>query len=83
LDRELIDPWGRKAVPASRMVEALLSFVRRALEPLGEWDEVSSIVREIVKRGNEATRQRRAYQVAGRFGDVVDLIFDETSTGRR
>jgi glutamate---cysteine ligase / carboxylate-amine ligase len=81
LDGELIDPWGRKTVPASRMVEALLAFVRPALESLNEWDEVSTIVREIVKRGNGATRQRRAYQIAGRFEDVVDLILNETALG--
>ena len=81
LDGELIDLWGRKTVPASRMVEALLTFIRPALESLGDWDEVSSLVREIVRRGNGATRQRRAYQQAGRFEDVVDLILEETSRG--
>ena len=81
LDGELIDPWGRKTVPASRMVEALLTFVRQPLESLGDWDEVSTLVREIVGRGNGATRQRRAYEVAGRFEDVVDLILDETCRG--
>ncbi len=67
MDGELIDPWGRKAVPASRMVEALLAFVRPSLESLGEWDEVSTLVREILARGNGATRQRRAYQASGKF----------------
>jgi glutamate---cysteine ligase / carboxylate-amine ligase len=81
LEGDLIDPWGRKTVPASRMVEALLAFVRDALESVGEWDEVSTLVREIVRRGNGATRQRRAYQVAGKFEDVVDLILEETAGG--
>ena len=81
LDGDLIDPWGKKTVPASRMVEALLAFVRDPLESLGEWDEVASLVREIVTRGNGATRQRQAYQVAGRYEDVVDLILRETARG--
>ena len=81
LEGELIDLWGRKTVPAGRMVEALLLFLRPTLESLGEWDEVSALVREIVERGNGATRQRRAFQVAGRFEDVVDLILEETSRG--
>ena len=81
LDGELIDPWGRKTVPASRMVEALLTFVRPGLESVGDWDEVSTLTREVVRRGNGATRQRRAFQVAGRFEDVVDLILEETARG--
>jgi len=81
LEGDLVDPWGRKTVPASRMIEALLAFVRPSLEDLGEWDEVSSIVREIQRRGNGAPRQRRAYQKAGRFEDVVDLILEETARG--
>ena len=81
LEGELIDLWGRKTVPAGRMVEALLLFLRPTLDALGEWDEVSSLVRRIVERGNGATRQRRAFQVAGRFEDVVDLILEETSRG--
>ena len=81
LDEELIDPWGRTTVPASRMIEALLAFVRPPLESVGEWDEVSTLVREIVARGNGATRQRRAFERAGKFEDVVDLILDETARG--
>ena len=81
LEGELIDPWGRKTVPSSRMVEALLMFVRPTLESLGEWDEVADLVRRIVAEGNGATRQRRAYKAAGRFEDVVDLILEETSRG--
>jgi carboxylate-amine ligase len=81
LEGDLIDPWARLAVPAHQMVEALLTFTRPALESLGDWDEVSTLVREILGRGNGATRQRRAYQAAGRFEDVVDLILEETARG--
>ena len=81
LDGDLIDPWGRKTVPASRMIEALLAFVRPGLETLGEWDEVSTLAREVVQRGNGATRQRRAFEKSGRFEEVVDLILEETGRG--
>ena len=81
LEGDLIDVWGRKTVPASRMVEALLAFIRPGLEAVGEWDEVSTLAREVVRRGNGATRQRAAYRQAGRFEDVVDLILDETARG--
>lgn len=81
LEGDLIDVWGRKTVPASRMVEALLAFIRPGLEGSGEWDEVSDLAREVVRRGNGATRQRAAYRKAGRFEDVVDLILEETARG--
>jgi carboxylate-amine ligase len=62
-------------------VEKLLSFARPVLEEQGEWDEVSAIARETVERGNGATRQRAAYERAGRLEDVIDLIIAETSKG--
>jgi carboxylate-amine ligase len=38
-------------------------------------------VRDTLKRGNGAKRQRRAYEQAGRFEDVVDLLIEETAQG--
>lgn len=81
LDTELIDVGELRAVPARELVEKFLAFVRPSLEEYGEWDEVSSIVRETMQRGNGATRQREAYKRAGRLEDVVDLIVAETAKG--
>jgi carboxylate-amine ligase len=81
LDGELIDVKARRAVPAARVVEDLLAFVRPALEELGEWDEVSGLVRQTLARGNGARRQREAFARAGRLEDVVDLILAETYQG--
>ena len=47
----------------------------------GEWDEVSALVGQTLRRGNGATRQRAAHARAGRFEDVVDLIIEETARG--
>lgn len=81
LEGDLIDVGTGCAVPAHQMVEKFLAFVRPSLEEYGEWDEVSSIVRETMQRGTGATRQREAYKRTGRLEDVVDLIVAETAKG--
>jgi carboxylate-amine ligase len=81
LDADLIDPYGERAVPAADLVEALLAFVRPSLEEFDDWDEVSALVRDTLGRGNGATRQRRAFERAGRMEDVVDAIVAETARG--
>ncbi len=81
LDADLVDVQAGSSVPAPRLVEKFLSFLRPALEEQGEWDEVAGIVRETLERGNGATRQRQAYTRAGSLEDVVDLIIAETSKG--
>ncbi len=53
--------------------------MRPALEAEGDWDEVRAQVQDTLERGNGAQRQRAAYQRAGRWEDVVDLIVAETA----
>ncbi len=79
LDGELIDLRARKLVPASRMVESMLDFLRPSLESLDEWEEVSGLVRRTLADGNGAMRQREIYRKSGRFQDVVDAILGETA----
>ncbi|MDQ3814273.1 MAG: carboxylate-amine ligase [Armatimonadota bacterium] len=81
LDADLIDVHAGRAVVARDMVGKLLSFVRPALEAMGEWDEVSTLVCNTLKRGNGAARQRAVYQRTGRLKDVVDFIVQETGRG--
>ena len=81
LDGELIDPQAERALPASELIEKLLAFVRPALEEDAAWDEVSTLTRQTLARGNGASRQRAAYARHGRFEDVVDLIVAETAQG--
>jgi carboxylate-amine ligase len=81
LDTELIDVDAKRAVRARELVETFLAFVRPSLEEYGDWDEISSIVRETMQRGTGATRQREAYKRTGRLEDVVDLIVAETAKG--
>ncbi len=82
LDGDLIDPWGRKTVPASRMVEALLTFLRPT-----PWSRSASgtrspsLVREIVGGATVQPGSAGPFRQPGRFEDVVDLILEETSRG--
>ena len=81
LDAQLVDLEAQRAVPAREVIEALLAFTRPALEEHGDWEEVSTLTRETLERGNGARRQRRAYERAGRLEDVVDMLIEETGQG--
>ncbi|AGA29743.1 carboxylate-amine ligase [Singulisphaera acidiphila] len=81
LDGELIDIDARLAVPAAQLIEKFLEFLRPTLEEAGEWDEIDTLVRETLKRGTGAKRQRDVFAQHGRFEDVVDFLIDETARG--
>jgi carboxylate-amine ligase len=81
LDGELADVEAGRAVPAREVIEKLFDFVRPALEESGDWEEVSTLVRDTVERGNGATRQRQVYERTGRLEDVVDVLIEETAGG--
>jgi carboxylate-amine ligase len=81
LNAELADVEAEHAVPAREVIEKLLAFVRPALEEAGDWEEVSTLVREALEHGNGANRQREAYERAGRLEDVVDMLVEETAHG--
>jgi carboxylate-amine ligase len=81
LDAKLADVEAGHAIPAREMIEKLLAFLRPALEEGGDWEEVSALVHETLKRGNGASRQREAYERAGRLEDVVDMLIEETAQG--
>lgn len=81
LDDELVDVVNSRLIPAASLVESMLEFVRPALEDAGDWQDVSMLVHDTLKRGNGARRQRAAFERAGRMEDVVDLIVSETAKG--
>jgi glutamate---cysteine ligase / carboxylate-amine ligase len=83
LDAELVDVEAGRAVPAREVIEKVLAFARPALEEDGDWEEVAALVRETLEHGNGASRQRRAYERAGRLEDVVDMLIGETAPGRQ
>ena len=81
VEKDLIDVTEARAVPAPELIERFLSMLRPALEQEGDWEEVSVLVHETLRCGTGATRQRQAYQKAGRLEGVVDLIVAETARG--
>ena len=83
LGAELVDVEAGRLVPARRVIEDLLAFARPALEEHGDWEEVSTLVRETLDRGNGAGRQRRAFEKTGKLEDVVDMLVEETAQGTR
>lgn len=81
LDGDLIDVAAGVARPAADMIERLLAHLRPALEADGNWEEVSTLTRYTLARGNGASRQRQAFARADSFDAVVDLIVAETAKG--
>jgi carboxylate-amine ligase len=81
LDGELIDVHASRSVAARELIEAMLAFLRPALEASGDWQEVSEIVGRTLDQGNSAKRQLWAFAQGGRLEDVIDLILQETVRG--
>ncbi|MGB3695467.1 MAG: carboxylate-amine ligase [Spirulinaceae cyanobacterium] len=81
LTGNLIDVVNQHSVPAKELVAALLEEIRPALEAAGDWQEISALVKQTLKGGNAAQRQRQAYEKRGNYQDVVDLIVSETARG--
>jgi carboxylate-amine ligase len=80
LDGELVDVIARTVRPATDVVAALLEYVDGGLDAHGDRELVHAQVGEILRRGNGATRQRRAAADAG--GDaraVVDFVLTRTA----
>lgn len=81
LDGDLIEVGSERSIPAASLIELMLDFARPGLEAFGDGNEVVSLARETVRRGNGAARQRAAFRPAGRLTSVVDLIVQETAAG--
>lgn len=82
LTEKLINLQTASRVTAKAQVEALLDFVRPALQDWNEWDEVSALVQTMLDVGTSADRQRRVYQQTGELAAVVDCLIQETTQTR-
>jgi glutamate---cysteine ligase / carboxylate-amine ligase len=78
---ELIDVLDQRSLPAAGLVEKMLTILRPTLEDEGDWEEIASLVHEILQSGNGAMRQREIYHQNGRMEDVVQFIVAETRRG--
>lgn len=66
-------------VQASKQVQALVEWVRPALEAAGDYDLVTDAADRILLDGSGAARQRRAFQQRGSLKDVVTLLMQQTT----
>lgn len=80
LDGDLVDALTAEAVPATALLDRFLVYLRRALEDVGDWDEVATLVDQTQRRGTSAQRQRHALAKAQRLEDIVDLLATETAS---
>ena len=81
LDEELLDVRAGCAIPAWKMIEQLMDFVRPALQAHGDWEEICKLVDQTVQYGNGASRQRAIYQSTGSLQTVVDFVAAQTEAG--
>ncbi len=81
LEGELMNGDAARLVPAPELVQSLLALVRPALEEAGDWDEVSGLTEQTLRRGNGAMRQRAVFARRGNVEDVVNFLVQETAEG--
>lgn len=77
---KLIDFGKQEEVPLVDLVEELLEFVDDEVDELGSRKEIDYI-REIMKMGTGADRQKKVWEETKDINAVVDLIIKETMMG--
>lgn len=78
LEGQLTDLQERCLSPAVDVLDALLRFIRPALESFADWEEVAGLVDRVLRDGTGAARQRRIRQRGGTLQDVVDALLKQT-----
>ncbi|WP_204055587.1 carboxylate-amine ligase [Microbispora corallina] len=78
LEGDLLSPLTSRPSSAPQLITWLLDDLRPTLEELGDWELVSELADEALRRGSSASRQRGARAVNGRPEDAVDLLLAET-----
>lgn len=81
LQGNLIDVVQQRSKPAKDLVRQFLNYLRPALEQLGDWEEVSSLVDKVLRDGNAAQRQLEVYRRQGKMVEVVDYLIEQTRLG--
>ncbi|MEB3278992.1 MAG: carboxylate-amine ligase [Lyngbya sp.] len=81
LQGKLIDVVEQRLKPAKNLVKQFLNYLRPALEMLGDWEEVSSLVDKVLREGNAAQRQLEVYQRQDNIVEVVDYLIEQTRLG--
>jgi carboxylate-amine ligase len=80
---ELVHPVKRELAPAREVLEALVGFMRSALDDAGDREHVDDLCERLLSRGAGATRQRRVFEKDGSLEDVVrDLVNRTEESGQ-
>ena len=80
LDGKIIDFGKQTEVPARDLMHELMEFVSDVVVELGSVEEVGYI-RQILEKGNGATRQLRVFKETNDLKRVVDYMIAETRHG--
>jgi carboxylate-amine ligase len=82
LTGQLVDPLEAQEVAAPELVDRLLRYLRSALEDRGDWALVTESIKQLLRRGTSAQRQRAAFRAAadrgGGIAAVVASVLTET-----
>ena len=81
LDNNVIDVVAAEPVAPTEMLARLLTYLRDALDELGDWDEIVSLLDQARDRGTSCRRQHCVLARTGRLEDVVDALATETASG--
>lgn len=81
LSGNLIEVGKSRSVRSVELTTSFLNYLRPALEQLGDWLTVSSLVQRTLEQGNGARRQYKVYQQANNFAAVVDYLIGQTAQG--
>jgi carboxylate-amine ligase len=74
-----VDVHTGRLVPAAELAERLLGAARPMLAEYGELERVTRWLRELIRGGDGASRQRHAAARRGRLTDVVDHLIGQTA----
>jgi glutamate---cysteine ligase / carboxylate-amine ligase len=73
VEKSLIHPVTERQAPAAEVLDSLLEYIGPVLAEYGEEEIVTSTIRQILRSGSGARRQRTAY---ARSQDIHDVVAD-------
>lgn len=79
LEGQLVDLRRATKVPGAVLLREMLDTLREDLEATDDWDEVSALAEQVLRRGTSAVQQRRTGSVHGLTAVVHEVVEQSTS----